>query len=145
MNKKWPIKELDELVKNEILNFDFDRTFFTNEIDTEPFHDPNSIEQRINEIDLQINRIIDLYQIGSLTLDQITERMEKLKKERDMLSNNQVKLLNNANKEKVKDSFSISKYVFSKGTPDEQRLFVRSLIDCISINNDELDFQWSFL
>lgn len=144
-NKKWPIEELDELVKNEILNLDFDRTFFTKEKDTEPLPNPNSISHRINEIDLQMDRIIDLYQIGSLTLDQVTERMEKLKKERNALSKGKEKLLHKANLEEVKDRISILNYVFSKGTLDEHRLFVSSLIDYISINNDQLDFQWSFL
>ncbi len=144
-NKKWPIKELDELVKNEILNFDFDRTFFTSERNTEPLPDIDAIDQRINEIDQQINRIIDLYQIGRLSLDQITERINHLQKERDVLTKCKEKTINKAHFEEIKDSFSISKYIFTKGTPDEQRLFLRSLIDCISINNNELCFQWSFL
>jgi len=143
-NKKWPIKELDELVKNEILNLDFDKSFFINAKDKESFPSPHAINERINEIDRQINRIIDLYQIGSFTLDQISERIEKLKKERDALLKNQSDFKIKVCTKESSDIFSYCKYVFTEGTLDEQRLLVRSLIDYISINNDQLEFHWSF-
>ncbi len=144
-NKKWPIKELDELVRNEILNLDFDKAFFKSEKNMKPLPYPDAINQRINEIDRQINRIIDLYQIGNLTINQISERIDNLKKERDTLLKSPDDTKAKVSIEEIRDMFSNSKYVFTKGTLDEQRLFVKSLIDYISINNDELDFQWSFL
>ena len=67
------------------------------------------------------------------------------KKERDTLSRTPDDTKTKVSIEEVRDMFSHSKYVFTKGTLDEQRLLVRSLIDYISINDDVLDFQWSFL
>jgi site-specific DNA recombinase len=143
-NKKWPIKELDKLVTDEILSFDFDKAFFVNKKNNSPLPDPDSINKRIAEIDKQISRIIDLYQIGSLSTEQISERIEILKKERNALSRQPV-LKAKVNIEGDRDIFLLAKYLFTSGTLYEKRLFVRSLVDRITINDNELDFQWNFL
>lgn len=143
-NKKWPIEQLDTVVKNEILNFDFDKGFFKEKNNSDPSPDPDAVKQRINEIDKQIARMIELYQIGSIPIEQISSKIDILKKERNAISEQtETKLKVTLNE--VKSIFSNPKVVFKNATPDEQRLVVRSLIDYITINDDELDFQWSFL
>jgi len=144
-NKKWPIKELDKLIKGEILNFEFDKTFFISKKNKDPLSNVDTINQRINKIDKQINKIIDLYQISSISTNQISERIAKLKKEREILckSKNAPKIEDS--NVSVIDTSLYLKYVFTNGTLDEQRLLVRSLINHISINDNELDFHWSFL
>ena len=46
----------------------------------------NTIENRIAEIDKQINKLMDLYQLDTIPIDQISERIEKLYKEKKALS-----------------------------------------------------------
>lgn len=142
-NKKWSIQELDNLVKDEILSFDFDKTFFIKEKDVVPMPATDAINHRMAEIDKQINRLLDLYQIGSLSLDQISERVEILKKERNSLCEKPASKTNPCI-DGIDDMFSNLKHVFANGSLEEQRLIARSLIDHITINDDQLDFQWSF-
>lgn len=142
-NKKWPIPQLDTVVKNEILNLDFDKSFFEDKIISEPKPDPDAIKHRIDEFDRQISRMIDLYSIGGIPIEQVSSRIDILKKERNKISD-KLKTESKVPLNKVKNIVSNLGAVFKIGTPDEQRLFVRSLIDCITVNDNELDFQWSF-
>jgi len=134
---------LDNVVKNEILSLDWDISFFKDEISNIPDSDFHTIKHRINEIDKQISRMIDLYQMGNISIEEISARINALKSERDNISS----LLESKPKvfpDEAKSSFPNPKAVFINGTLDEQRLFVRSLIDYITVNDDELYFQWSF-
>lgn len=142
-NKRWPIIELDNVVKNEILSLDWDISFFKDEISNIPDSDFHTIKHRINEIDKQISRMIDLYQMGNISIEEISARINALKSERDNISS----LLESKPKvfpDETKSSFHNPKAVFINGTLDEQRLFVRSLIDYITVNDDKLYFQWGF-
>lgn len=142
-NKKWPIPQLDTVVKNEILSFDFDKSFFEDKINSNKNPNPDAIKHRIDEIDSQISRMIDLYSIGGIPLEQISSKIDILKKERTRISD-KLKSESRIHLNKVKSIVSNPGAVFKNAAPDEQRLFVRSLIDYITVNDDELDFQWSF-
>ena len=41
--------------------------------------------QRIDELDRQISRVVDLYQLGTISIHEIGQRTQKLQAERDAL------------------------------------------------------------
>ena len=42
--------------------------------------------RRIDELDAQIRRVLDLYQLGTISMDEIKSRVDKLETERDALA-----------------------------------------------------------
>jgi site-specific DNA recombinase len=113
---------------------------------SEPVINTKEIEHRIVEIDKQIDRMIDLYQVGNIPMEQISERIEKLKKEKDvisqkLISNNQTKV----SVSEAKDILNKIKNTFENGDIPEQRLAINVLIDFIEIDNEIIEIHWNFV
>lgn len=79
-NKKWRIEELDQIVIDYILQFDFEKTI-------EPQAPPQTKDysHRISEIEKQITRLIDLYQLGTIPIDTISGKINALTSEKNAL------------------------------------------------------------
>lgn len=148
-NKKWQIKELDTYIENEILKLAFNKNYLEEKIQgkTEPTikSDNTILLDRASEIDKQISRMMDLYQVGGIPLTQITERIAKLKNEKDAIieavADKEDKKLTIT---KAKDLLSRIDEVFKSGDIAKKRLYISSLIDCIEIDGDVINIQLSF-
>lgn len=148
-NKKWEINELNALIQNEILKLAYDKDYFIEKIRGSEAHQPISdntiLLNRVSEIDRQITRLMDLYQVGSIPLTQITDRIAKLKDEKDALMEEMAdKEDNKLTISKARDLLSKAKDIFENGDIPKQRLYISSLIDYIEINNNEVDIHLSF-
>lgn len=144
MNIKWEIEQLDKIIVDKILELAYDEEFFTNL--TLDQHEPEPDTARISDIDKQISRMIDLYQIGDISLDQISDRIDGLKKEKEAI----IKGIENHEKSKMTVSEARQilyqvKEVFSGNDLPHKRLLVSSLIERISIDNLHIDIKWRFL
>ena len=82
-NKKWKIPELDALVTDYISRLDFSELNTATMPEAAP--SPDSIKERIDAIDRQIEKLIELYQLGSIPLETISQKAELLSKERNSL------------------------------------------------------------
>lgn len=104
------------------------------------------IKNRISEIDAQLDKLIDLYQIGGISVSKLSERVDKLNEEKDNLTaeleNKKPPLLMSA--EEVQNIVMNCETVFQNGTPEEQQALVRALINKIIINGEDLEIHWSF-
>lgn len=88
-NRNWPVEELDRLVEEEI------GALLTPELladvlraqdgPTQPQSDPPALQRRIAEIDGQVARLIQLYQVDALPLADVERRAGTLRAERDRL------------------------------------------------------------
>ena len=147
-NKRWPIEVLDKFIQDEILKLAFDDEYFdeviSNRVDISPTNTDN-LEKRITEIDKQISRMIDLYQVGNIPIEQITNRIHKLEHEKQTLqeeldnqSTNQLSI------EEVKSILARAKDVFEDGELSEKRLILSSLIKYIEIDNENIEIHWVF-
>lgn len=149
-NKKWNIEELDKQIKDEILRLSYDENFLNSILESskiEDTHEINSEEviKRINQIDKQIARMVDLYQVGGIELSEISDRIAKLKNEKDTISEQLAdKNDSKISVTKAKNMLSRAKNTFDNGDLAKQRLFVSTLIDYIEIDGDYIDIHWSF-
>jgi site-specific DNA recombinase len=149
-NKKWAIEELDAYIVDEILKLAYDKDYFEekvrgSELSSQVKSDNTILLNRVSEIEKQIARLMDLYQVGGIPLGQITERIAKLKDEKDAIMEGLAdKEDNKLTISKARDLLSKAKDIFENGDIPKQRLYISSLIDYIEINNNEVDIHLSF-
>ncbi|MGC6177503.1 recombinase family protein [Lacrimispora sp. 38-1] len=105
------------------------------------------IQNRISEIEKQAEKLLDLYQHGLFDIEKISSRMEELNAERDKLQSDLEFKKVPAPQVNVKQALEIIQSaadVFQYGSPDEQQALVRSLINKIIIDNDNIEIHWTF-
>lgn len=79
-NKKWRVEKLDQVVIDYISNFDFEKT-----IETQGEPPRKDYSPRITEIEKQISRLIDLYQLGTIPIETISGKINALTAEKNTL------------------------------------------------------------
>lgn len=151
-NKYWRMEELNELVFNEIKKLAIDSEYI-HEIrdnknnESDKLNKIDIIKKEIATIDNQISRFMDLYGLGSFTIDQVSEKIEPLNEQK----NNLLKELDNLNADlgelSVESAIEIIKSfdeVFKRGDFDEIRLVIERLIYYIEIDEDDVYIHWKF-
>lgn len=153
-NKNWKVTALDKIVLDEIEQLGTDPEFITairNERKTAQSEEPNKIElieRKIDQIDEQISRFMDLYGIGKFTIDQVSSKTDPLNEERTKLKKELETLNAEAGRLSVEEAFEIAES-FSEarefGDFDEIRALIESLIYYIEIDNDDVTIHWKFV
>lgn len=148
-NKRWKIEELDKVVKSEILKLSHDSDYFDQLFSDAvylPVANNKHIIDRVIDIDKQVARMIDLYQVGDIPLEQISDRIAKLKQEKDTLAKELED--NSHNKlpiEEAKDMLSGIENILEGDDTSIKRLAVSTLIDYIEIDDLNILIHWSFV
>lgn len=146
-NDNWEISILDNLIVGQIdllstskdsleeLKHDSKKT---NKIEV----DRSRVNKRISEIDKQIGKLIELYQVSSIPMASISEKVEALSHEKSSLSQQ----LENSNVIPQSDLFedALSDYVdgFKESKIEQQRLMISRLIEKILIDGKSIKIQW---
>lgn len=135
-------KELEELIWDEIENLDFENVQ-QHKVDNSEI---DILKKRIAEIDKQVDKLVELYSLGTIPHNIITERSNTLSDERKKL-NEQILALTNKKPlmtlEQVKKAVSDIDLI-RKSDFDTQRAFILSLIDKIVVYRDKLEIYWKF-
>lgn len=134
-NKKWKIEELDQIVINYVCSLQFDSK------DLVSARPQKKIEfgGRIREIDRQINRLLDLYQVGSIPIEIISQKVDALTQEKDGLiaaETSSHTALQIDDMIKARDKFA---YLIQNGTLEEKRSCLSVIIKKIVITNENVN------
>ncbi len=152
--KTWRYKELNKVVIDEIMKLHFDETLIEEMITAKHSQSKEeehalALKTRLLELDKQLNKIMDLYALGSIPLETVSEKADIISKERETLS---LELDTLKPKEPVlsiertKELVNSADYIFSQASLEEQRTFVSSLIEKIVLQaNGDVDIYWKFL
>lgn len=107
------------------------------------------LNKRLADINKQISRMLDLYQVGNIGLDDINARLSNLQDEKsnieyqinDIITKNQKLSI-----PEVKKILTGIKTTFENGTFQEKRNIILSLIEKITITSkqDEFKIHWNF-
>lgn len=145
--KNWEIEKLDAIILNEIEKLKQDGSFLNEIFNLKQENSPvdaDSIKERIKAIDIQIPKMIDLYQIKDISIDEISLRISELQKEKDFL--NQSLILAEEDKGIVKQKLIIlldeTDSILTAGSLEEKRLFVSSVIKSILVNDEQIHINW---
>lgn len=151
-NKSWNTKDLDRVILDEIKKLATDPSYIDtvieNSIDTDDGSDRQIIIGRIGEIEKQINKLVDLYQIGGIDFSAINEKIATLNEEKSSLEyslDNTTVSTPEVPIQEAKKILTTFTDVVDSATPEELRDLVHSLIDGIVINGEDLTIHWKFI
>ena len=149
-NASFRQEDLEGLVLSEIRKLSLDPSL----IDSmaagsapDPDGDAAVLSRRIAGLDAQSSRVLDLYQLGSVPLQEVSARLDALKKEKDALLQELAAL----DTKKPRVSASEAKAaaarlddVLDGGSDAERQQLVRSLIDRIVLTDETVEIHWGF-
>ena len=140
-NKHWKMDELDQLVFGEIKKLTLeDRKEERKPIDISP------LERRIKDIDSQISRLLDLYGLGKVPLEQLDSKINSLQEEKEKLSR-QITAQIDSNRPSFSELDKCIKSfneILGKGNLQAVRGIITALIDRIEIDNENVTIHWRF-
>ena len=145
-NKAWRADDLDQLVCGEICKLRLD----SGQIDipkTAPKDNPiTALEQEVQKIDTQISRLIDLYTVGKIDLEQIAKRSEELSRRKTAIEKqiNELRSRSDIQPEQAAELILTFADLLRKGNQQEIRATIVSLIDKIDIDGEDVTIHWRF-
>lgn len=132
-NDIWKAEELEELVLGEISKLKAE--------DIEPpkaeKKDGRLIAAELKKIDGQITRLVDLYAVKGISFDAIQKKMAELEERKKKLTATEAP----RGFEKVLKSFDEA---VKNGSEDQKRAVVRSLVDHIELDGEDVTIYWNF-
>lgn len=150
-NLIWKVKDLDAVVEKEILNLASDRTKVVAMIKKNNMGMENTgvlLNNKINRLQKQIERLMDLYQDDKIPLLEISSRIQKLHNEK--LSLEEMLLEQNKKDRPVMDGQKVFNLLdtvsqsWITATMEEKRSIVQSLIIRVWVDWDDIKIEWAF-
>lgn len=145
-NQNWPIEELDALICGQIEALIaqpevLQKTLSAAQNKTVKI-DKKAIKKRLAEISSQLQKLIDLYQIGTIPMEVISQRANTLAEEQKALESE----LNQSDEVPATDLFcsALQDYQngFQLGDLEQRRLLLSSLIERVLINEKSIKVIW---
>lgn len=147
-NDNWNIEELDTLVIDTIREL-MENKEMIQELTSRPkpnieyLIDTKKINARIETINKQLGKLIDLYQVGTLPIEILTPKVEALAQEKNML-------LEKLNMKEDKtdsiatfiDTLNTFETHFETFDLDAKRMLIATLIERIEIDGNDVQIQW---
>lgn len=134
-NKKWKITNLDAVVIDYICNLNFELI----DSATKPEEPTPDYSKRIAEIDKQIGRMLDLYQLGSIPIEIISQKIDGLYKEKEILQSAELPQPQHNSIEELLQARDKFISVLNGGGLEEKRACLSLLIKRIEINDDKVN------
>jgi len=146
-NKNWAISELDEIIVTQIKKIRFDYSYIDDILKVEQNEsscDVKTIKNRVKEIDLQISKLIELYQIKNLPIEEITSRVDDLIREKEVLTTRIESFPADIKQLKINFISQLNSFndIFGNGILEEKRMFISSIVKSIEINDEEIIINW---
>lgn len=154
----WQMNKLDDIVVNELrkLSLKVDELkkayeYKTSKNKKTEINMVEIIEKKIHEIDVKINRMMDLYQDDKIPTSVISERIEKLFNEKQELSNSLEEHRKNESK-KASDYLPFENYLFwlekfdaiwEEASFEERKIILSSFINKVIVYKDDVKIEWN--
>lgn len=145
----FTLEQLDDMIINEVLRLAVDKEYLKSILakdDSPRVDEAELFRERLVEVKKQIDKLLNLYQIGAVDISDITDRLEVLKEEKETLQRN----IDRSNKditlpiEKIQSYVQLFKKALESGDDETVRQIIRMLIDKIVVLNEDIEIHWSF-
>ena len=147
-NKNWKGKELEDKIIGEIKKLALHPDeFVVDTIEDDNYEKIKILENRIEDIESKISKLMDLYSIGGVDFDVVQDKMKPLISEKEGLAVEIANLENIREKMSKEEAVEIALTlcdVIDEGDLDEIRFLVRELISKIVIDEEKVHIHWKF-
>ena len=145
----YTVEELDAIVIEEIEKLSLDYEYFNSmvsELRDTPPGELQGYEERLEEIERQITRLLNLYQTGLMELSEIQERISDLKEEKEKIQAEMERLETSSSMplELAWENISSLSSVIEDGDNEEIHKIIHTLVDKIVVLNNDVTIYWSF-
>lgn len=145
----YTVGQLDNIIISEIEKLSLDRTYFNSILtETSPQTDDiNSYRERMDEIEKQITRLLNLYQTGLIDMEAVVDRVNPLKEEKEKLFSYIEEHDDIHAAVSTEDAWNIVSsfnQVISDGSLEDIHRIIHTLIDKIVVLNEDITIYWSF-
>lgn len=152
-NKHWNIQELEQKVYEEILKYSQNPLLLNDIITKSTFEeDEGALDLQVLEeekrIDAEISRLMDLYQSDRIPIEEISSRIDKLYEQKLKIAPARAEYNSNVVKSFDVEECKLKLRHFAEDWENSsvqiRRQLLRDLIDKIKIDDESVDFVWSF-
>lgn len=139
-NTTWKMQELDELIFSEIRKLTFETSKRSKTANKTPV-----IEDKINELDKQLNRLLDLYTVGTMPLDKLQKKVDSINAQKARLEKELTTAADaSLTQDRIKEVANSFDEILENGTIEDVREAIKALIDNIELDGDNVKIFWSF-
>jgi site-specific DNA recombinase len=146
-NTNYEIEELDAAVIAQINRLQYDKDYF-NEVVGKPRStkdDTKALSDRLAELDRQISRMLDLYQVGTIPIEQISSRLQELQSKRDTVKEKLISVqqgTGNGQKEEFIKALKSANDILNSDSLEKKRLLLSTMIESIWIDGESVEISW---
>lgn len=145
-NENWKIEELDKLVIDQVDHMvsqsDILEYVFGENRENRPKVDADALKSQLIEIDKQENKLLDLYQLGSIPFESITSRLNDLSSQKKAIQQELLKENEDPSGERFLDAVKAYKDGFRSECTDTQRLLLSSIVERITVDGKLVKVHW---
>lgn len=152
MNKNYPVEELENIIFTEIRKLDntdsIERIRHNENKDNDNNKKIALIKGEIKDLSNQISKLMDLYSISGITIEDVDKKIEplavrrtKLVKELEILTSEEESGLTN---EEIFDVVATFEKALEENNLDDVRLAISTLIKRIEIDEEDVFIHWNF-
>jgi len=148
-NKTYRVKELDDIILNEIKKLSVDPETIHEMISEkkEPQMDIKLMQKEVDKINSQIERYLKLYSIGNYDVEQLDGLVLPLEEQKNRI-NEEIKSFETTTELSEDDAVDIVASfdeIIGRNDFHEIKSIIEALIDHIVIDNDDIEIYWKFL
>ena len=134
-NRYYRQDDLDNLITGYVMDLDIE------DITPEKGEfKPVDNSKQIADIEKQISKLLDLYTVDGISIEDIKNRVEKLTDQKNKLI--QAQTIEEPKQQDI-DLVSV-KNIMQNGSISEKRAILTSLISKITLYSDHIDVEWNF-
>ena len=143
-NKTWDREKLEKLVFDEIRKLSLESFTPPKRIDDRS----KIIENKLSDVDKQLERLIDLYATGTIATDKLHGKIQVLNDQHTNLEH-ELELIEKENKERLSYEDAVKMVasfddIMDHGSFDELRAVIGALIEKIEIDDEDITIYWAF-
>jgi site-specific DNA recombinase len=136
-NDNWKVQEFDEIIFNEIRKLKF-----TPAKRSKTPNKTHLLDKRINELNKQLERLMDLYTVGELPLDIIQKKTKEISEQKAKLEK-ELQIDTRTSISEAKEIVASFDDILDRPLEDV-RAALRTLIDRIEVDGENIYIYWAF-
>lgn len=147
-NKNYRDKDLEKLLYDEILKLKSEPIYYSDiQTSVDTAENQHLIEERMKEIESQTSKLMDLYSLSGINMEQLRKKIEPLNTELGLLAAELESLKEQKEvlpKTKVIEFVDIFSEELRDGTPQSIHAMLEVLIESIVIDGEDIHVRWNF-